>query len=218
MSDAVHRHSGTVQKLVALAGLVAIAALLVQTLTADASRPLRIVAEPTPVAIVDVGRIFEQIDERSEWDVRIEALKGSIQQEAANRQATMERRLAESEKAATPEDRQKIRDEVALMQLRFEQWAAVKGSEVDREESLKWRSIYRNLRREAARVAEAEGYAMVMVDDTVGEISTTPGTQMSLQQQVLEQITNRRLLYATNTVDISDQIVVRMNNAANVAP
>ena len=218
MSDAVHRHSGTVQKLVALAGLVAIAALLVQTLTADASRPLRIVAEPTPVAVVDVGRIFEQIDERSEWDVRIEALKGSIQQEAANRQATMERRLAESEKAATPEDRQKIRDEVALMQLRFEQWAAVKGSEVDREESLKWRSIYRNLRREAARVAEAEGYAMVMVDDTVGEISTTPGTQMSLQQQVLEQITNRRLLYATNTVDISDQIVVRMNNAANVAP
>ena len=100
MSDAVHRHSGTVQKLVALAGLVAIAALLVQTLTADASRPLRIVAEPTPVAVVDVGRIFEQIDERSEWDVRIEALKGSIQQEAANRQATMERRLAESEKEA----------------------------------------------------------------------------------------------------------------------
>ena len=40
MSDAVHRHSGTVQKLVVLAGLVAIAALLVQTLTADASRPL----------------------------------------------------------------------------------------------------------------------------------------------------------------------------------
>ena len=82
-----------------------------------------------------------------------------------------------------------------------------------------WRPLnHRNLRREAARVAENEGYAMVMVDDTVGEISTTPGTQMSLQQQVLEQITNRRLLYATNTVDISDQIVVRMNNAANVAP
>lgn len=218
MSDAVHRHSGTVQKLTVLAGLVAVAALLFQTLTVNASRPIRVVADPTPVAVVDVGRVFEQIDERSEWDVRIEALKGSIQQEAANRQATMERRLAESEKAATPEDRQKIRDEVALMQLRFEQWAAVKGAEVDREESLKWRSIYRNLRREAARVAEAEGYAMVMVDDTVGEITTAPGTQVSLQQQVLEQITNRRLLYATKTVDISDQIVVRMNNAANAAP
>jgi len=59
---------------------------------------------------------------------------------------------------------------------------------------------------------------MVMVDDTVGEITTAPGTQVPLQQQVLEQITNRRLLYATKTVDISDQVIVRMNNAANAAP
>ena len=130
----------------------------------------------------------------------------------------MQRRLAESEQASDPEQRQKIRDEVALMQIRFEEWARVKNAEVDREESLKWRSIYRNLQREAARVAENEGYAMVMVDDTVGEITTTPGTQVPLQQQVLEQITNRRLLYATKTVDISDQVIVRMNNAANAAP
>ena len=84
----------------------------------------------------------------------------------------MDKRLKESEQAATPEDRQRIRDEVALMQLRLEQWGALKTAEVDREESLKWRSIYRNLRRESQRVAEAEGYEMVMVDDSVGDVQT----------------------------------------------
>ena len=218
MSDAVLRHPRTIHRISAFAGIVAVVVVLVHTLSVDASRPIRVVAEPTPVALVNVARVFDQIGERSEWDIRIEALKTSIRETASSRQATMQRRLAESEQATDPDERQKIRDEVALMQIRFEEWARVKNVEVDREESLKWRSIYRNLRREAARVAENEGFAMVMVDDTVGEISTSPGSQIPLQQQVLEQITNRRLLYATKTVDISDQVIVRMNNAANAAP
>lgn len=218
MSDAVHRHSNTMHRLTAIAGLAAVVVLLFQTLSVDASRPIRVVAEPTPIAVVNIGTIFEQVDERAEWDVRLDALKAAIQEEAAGRQASMERRIEESNNADDPEDRQKIRDEVALMQLRFEQWATLKSAEVDREESLKWRSLYRNLRREAARVAEAEGYAMVMVDDAAGEITTTPGTKITLQQQVLEQIMKRRLLHTTPTIDISDQVVVRMNNAANAAP
>ena len=130
----------------------------------------------------------------------------------------MERRLAESESAPDADDRQRIRDEVALMQLRFEQWANVKSGEIDREESLKWRSIYRNMKREAARVAEAEGFALVMVNDSIGDIQTTSGNQTPLQQQVVEQIMDRRVLFARETIDISDQVIVRMNNAANAAP
>lgn len=218
MIDDTPRRPRTPRRLAGPITLAIAAAVLLHTLTVDASRPMRIVAEPTPVATVDVSRVFEQIDERSDWDVRIETLKGTIQQEAATRRAAMERRLEESEKSATPEERQRIRDEVALMQLRLEAWASVKQAEVDREESLKWRSIYRNLRREAQRVAESEGYAMVLVDDSVGDIRTVGQSQVSLQQQVLEQITNRRILFAANAIDVTDQVIVRMNNAANTAP
>lgn len=218
MSDAPARTSRSLSRLAGPLALALVAAFMLQTLAVDASRPLRIVADATPVATVDVSRVLEQIDERSEWDIRIETLKASIQQEAATRRAAMERRLAESEEAATPDDRQRIRDEVALMQLRLEAWGTVKEAEIDREESLKWRSIYRNLRREAQRVAEAEGYAMVLVDDSVGEIRTATQSQMPLQQQVLEQITNRRILFATNGIDVTDQVIVRMNNAANTNP
>ena len=203
-----------------LAGPTALAVslvLLVHTMSVNASRPAVVKADPTPVAVVEVARVLDQIDEKSEWEVRIEALKGSIQQEGASRQKAMERRLEESESATSPEQRQIIRDEVALMQLRLEQWANMKAVEIDREQSLMWRSIYRNLRKEAERVAEAEGYSLVLVDDSGGEIRTQSGTQVPLQTQVLQQITSRRILFAANMTDISDQVIVRMNNAV-VAP
>jgi Skp family chaperone for outer membrane proteins len=212
--------SPSTHRLSRLAGPTALAVslvLLVHTMSVNASRPANVKADPTPVAVVEVARVLDQIDEKSEWEIRIEALKASIQQEGSSRQQAMERRLEESENATSPEQRQQIRDEVALMQLRLEQWANMKAVEVDREQSLMWRSIYRNLRKEAERVAEAEGFALVLVDDSGGEIRTQSGTQVPLQTQVLQQITSRRILFAANMTDISDQVIVRMNNAV-VAP
>lgn len=212
-SPSTHRLS----RLAAPTALAVSLVLLVHTMSVNASRPTTVQADPTSVAVVEVSRVLDQIDEKSEWEIRIDALKSAIQQEGVSRQQAMERRLAESESATSPEQRQDIRDEVALMQLRLEQWANMKAVEVDREQSLMWRSIYRNLRREAERVAEAEGYALVLVDDSGGEIRTQSGTQVPLQTQVLQQITSRRILFAANMTDISDQIIVRMNNAV-VAP
>ncbi len=218
MTDATTNRPTRIRGFLTPVSLVLLGVLCLHTLTVEGSRPRLVAADPTPVAVVDVSRVLEQIDERSDWDIRIEALRGSIQREAAKRREAMDKRLKESEQAETAEDRQRIRDEVALMQLRLEQWGALKTAEVDREESLKWRSIYRNLRRESQRVAEAEGYEMVMVDDSVGDVQTMPQSKVPLQQQVLEQITNRRVLFAANAIDITDQVIVRMNNAANAAP
>ncbi len=186
---------------------------LFQSVNANASRPTIMQAAPTAVAVIDVGRLTDEIDEAGEWDMKLEALQSSMNSEGQEAQAAMERRLKESEGTEDVEKRQEIRDEVALMQLQLEQWAKFKGQELDRERSLKWQSIYRNLRREAQKVAEADGYELVLVNDSAGEIRTQAGTQASMEQQVLTQILNRRILYSGSTIDITDQVVVRMNNA-----
>ena len=61
MLDAVDRHPGTMYRISALAGIVAVVVVLVQTLTVDASRPIKVIAEPTPVALVNVAKAFDQI-------------------------------------------------------------------------------------------------------------------------------------------------------------
>lgn len=187
-------------------------AVLAYTSTVDASKPAGWTAAG-PTAVVNVAKVFEEIEERLNWDIRIESLRASIESEARDRSQAMERRLKESEESTDPDARQKIRDEVALMQLRLEQWGNAKTREIDREESLKWRSIYRNLLRETERVADAEGIDIVLVDDSVGELRTENNAQVSLQAQVLQQVSNRRVLFAKETIDITDQVIIRMNNA-----
>lgn len=186
--------------------------LLAYTASVDASKPAGWTAAG-PTAVVDVAKVFEEIEERTNWDIRIESMRASIESEARSRSQAMERRLKESEAITDPDERQKVRDEVALMQLRMEQWGNAKTREIDREESLKWRSIYRNLLRETKRVAEAEGIEVVLVDDSETEIRTENNQQVPLQAQVLQQISTRRVLFAKNTVDITDQVIIRMNNA-----
>ena len=191
-----------------LAGCV----VLAYASSVNASRPAGWTAAGQ-TAIVDVAKVFEEIEERINWDIRIESMRSSIEAEARSRSQAMERRLKESETLTDPDARQKMRDEVALMQLRLEQWGNAKAREVDREEALKWRSIYRNLMRETKRVAEAEGIDIVLVDDSGSEIRTENNAQVPLQAQVIQQITTRRVLFAKNTIDITDQVIIRMNNA-----
>ena len=73
-----------------------------------------------------------------------------------------------------------------------------------------------NLLRETRRIAEAEGVEIVLVDDSASEIRTENNAQVSLQAQVLQQISTRRVLFAKNTIDITDQVIVRMNNAVGL--
>lgn len=194
--------------------IVVVALALAYTVSVEASRPYVVQATPTAVAVIDVSRLVQEIDERGEWDMRLESLQAAISKEAQDNQAAIERRLKESEGLEDGEERQNIRDEVALMQLRFEQWVQAKSQELDRERSLKWRSIYRNLRREASRVAETDGYELVLVNDASGDIRTDPNAKMPLEQQVLTQMLNRRILYSASPIDITEQVIVRMNNAA----
>ena len=194
--------------------IVVVALALAYTVSVEASRPYVVQAAPTAVAVIDVSRLVQEIDERGEWDMRLESLQAAISKEAQDNQAAIERRLKESEAMEDGQERQDIRDEVALMQLRFEQWVQAKSQELDRERSLKWRSIYRNLRREASRVAETDGYELVLVNDASGDIRTDPNAQMPLEQQVLTQMLNRRILYSASPIDITEQVIVRMNNAA----
>jgi hypothetical protein len=121
--------------------------------------------------------------------------------------------MAGTMEAAAESERMAIRDKVAFEQLQFEQWEAIKKIEVDRERALMWQSMYRNVRAECQKLAEAEGYDAILVNDGVGEIQLQRESKSPLEQQAQEQIVRRRVLYAGKSTDVTDQLVVRMNNA-----
>lgn len=197
----------TLAALAAAAGGAAIAALAGQATATARNAPA-----PTRVAVVDLVKVIERLDERSDWEVQIGALGKKVQEEFAARRKEIEGMADDLEKASEA-DRAALRDKVAFEQLRFEQWEQIKKIEIDRERALMWQSMYRNVRAESQKLAEAEGYDVVLVNDGVGEINLQRDGKAPLEAQAQEQIVRRRVLFAAKSVDVTDQLVVRMNNA-----
>jgi recombinational DNA repair protein RecT len=95
--------------------------------------------------------------------------------------------------------------------------------ETDREQALRWEGLYRTIVSEADKLAQSEGYQYVLVYDGTAEFQRDRRNQMPLAQQVVEQISRRRVLYAAKGDDLTEKLILRMNNArstptAPVAP
>jgi hypothetical protein len=56
-----------------------------------------------------------------------------------------------------------------------------------------------------------------MVNDGVTEVQLQRDAKVPLEQQAQEQIVRRRILFAARSTDVTDQLVVRMNNARAAA-
>ena len=196
----------------AIAAAAAAAGALLASWTHRADAVARPAPAPARVAVVDLVKVIERLNERSDWEVQIAALGKKIQEEFASRRKAIEDMAKQMEQAADGE-RNAIRDRVAFEQLQFEQWEQIKKIEVDRERALMWQSMYRNVRSESQKLADAEGYDIILVNDGVGEIQLQRESKTPLEAQAQEQIVRRRVLYAGKSTDVTDQLVVRMNNA-----
>ena len=201
-----------------LAALIVAAAAGAAAVSASyqAAATARMAPAPSRVATVDLVKVVERLTERSDWEVQITALGKRIQEEYSAKRKALEE-MARQMETAPEAQRAAIRDMLAFEQLQFEQWERIKKVEVDRERALMWQSMYRNIRAESQKLADAEGWDIVMVHDGVSEIQLQRDSKTPLEQQAQEQIVRRRVLYAARSTDVTDQLVVRMNNARTAA-
>ena len=201
-----------------LAALIVAAAAGAAAVSASyqAAATARMAPAPSRVATVDLVKVVERLTERSDWEVQITALGKRIQEEYSAKRKALEE-MARQMETAPEAQRAAIRDRLAFEQLQFEQWERIKKVEVDRERALMWQSMYRNIRAESQKLADAEGWDIVMVHDGVSEIQLQRDSKTPLEQQAQEQIVRRRVLYAARSTDVTDQLVVRMNNARTAA-
>jgi Skp family chaperone for outer membrane proteins len=197
-----------------LAGMIVAAAAgaVVAATSYNAGANARMAPSPTRVATVDLVKVIERLDERADWEVQITALGKKIQDEYSAKRKALEE-MARKMEGASEAERLELRDKLAYEQLQFEQWERIKKIEIDRERALMWQSMYRNIRTESQKLADAEGWDIVMVNDGVTEIQLQRESKSPLEQQAQEQIVRRRVLYAGKSTDVTDQLVVRMNNA-----
>jgi len=204
--------------LLALSAAVVAGAVLLAP-RAEALRPAFLAAPPTPVGVVNMASLFDRLDEAAEWDVKIKNLEAKFSEELQSRRAELEKLAKEIEPLPEGEDREKRLDGLRLKRLQAEQWSVMKDLELDRERSLKWQSIYRAVREGAAKLASEEKYELVLVDDSKLEIQPQRSKDSPpLEVQVRSQIAQIRVLHAAKTVDVTEKMIVLINNARASAP
>ena len=181
------------------------------------SRPVA-PAQATRIGSLNLAKVLDKLQEKSDWEAQLGALQNQMRDEADSRKKKLEAEVKQAASATDGAEQQRIAEQVVLEQLQLEQWATLKGGELDLENSLMWQSIYRHLREESAKLAESEDYDYIIVNDGTNEIMTSREAKVPLSQQELEQIGRRHIIFASPSTDISDKLIVRMNNTHATAP
>ena len=202
--------------IVVLASAVALAGYL--TGTAEARRTASFLAPPSAIGVVNMAAVFDRMNEAAEWDVKIKNLEARVGEELRARKLELETGAKQVDAMADgPEKDQKL-DALRLKKLQAEQWSVMKELELDRERSLKWQTIYRTIREGAAKLAEAEKFDLILVDDSRIDIATQRAKDAPpLEMQAKSQISALRILHAAKTIDVTDKLIVQINNSRGSA-
>jgi Skp family chaperone for outer membrane proteins len=172
----------------------------------------RIAAAPTAVASIDIQKVLEKISARADTEVEISRLASAFEKDITDRSKDLEARLKATEAMTDPAQIQSTRDALALENLQLREWTQLKGQELDRERALRFEALYREIRSEAQKLAQVEGYDYVLVNDGAADMKRDPRSKESYFEQVQQQIARRRVLVASAKDDITDKLVLRMNN------
>ncbi len=165
------------------------------------------------IATVDLSAVLEGLQQRAAADVVFETLRASTQAERQTRESRIAALKAQLADAVEPAARQQLEEQIALDTIENEFWLRFKKNELDVEWSLGRQDLYRSIQKAVKKMAEMQGYDLVIIDDSKQEFSVTGDSTVPRQIQLLQQMRMRRLLHASPAIDITNDLIAAMNNA-----
>lgn len=199
----------TVRRLVQVLPLLLVAVFIVAEVSG--ARPLR--AQPTAVATVDLARVLDGLDQRADAEVGLKTMADGIRAEREQRESDI-KAIQDRADAATDETvRMQHEEDAVKASLDYQAWIRFVQNKLDVERALLLQDLYRSITDAIADMAETEGWHLVIVDDSNSDLSWSEDSQLSREGQTLQKIRGRRVLYGSPIVDLTDQLVIRMNNA-----
>ena len=167
---------------------------------------------PTVVVTVDLQKVMDSLAERADLEAALNVQSQEILAERDRRQAEIEQLVKDLEDIVEGPDRDRLQEEVDLKVLQEMAWLRFIQLEIDVEKALMLENLYRNMKLNAAELAKINKIELIIVDDSSGDFEVVAGVQISRQEQIAEQISRRKILYRAQAIDITDDLIVRMNN------
>lgn len=166
----------------------------------------------TAIATFDLEKTFNALEEKKAGETELTRLAEDMKKqsdEKAKKLRQMEKELEDLQPGA-PKHRE-VMD--ALTQATYEYQSQVEFFRVklDIRRARLMKKVYLSIRKAAEQLAKERGYAVVFVDDSIARIP--PGNE----EETNRQISARRMVYTSPDVDVTDELISRMNQAFKMA-
>ena len=172
---------------------------------------------PPIVATVRIEPLFDGLHQRAEAKTMISALEEEIIAKQGQRQETINQLEIELEDVVAANRREELTDRIAMERMKHQFWFQEARMELEVEKALRLQELYKSVKEALADLAEAEGYDIVMLNDSSDDLPFDRESRMPAQIQILQQIATRKMLYLSPATDVTEDLVVRMNNAFRAA-
>ena len=195
------------QKLTMVFAMTTVIAIVVGYAAVAASSQMR---PPTVVVTFNIEQVTADLTERGDSEVKLRKLLTSIEDEKNLKFKAIEELNVAIESAADADRGVLLEnlDKLKLSAISFQRYAI---SQIDIERSLILRDLYLKIKKSVAEVADENGYDLVLISDNTRKILVNPNAKVSREFQVREQIEVKRIMFASNQIDITEQIVTHMN-------
>jgi Skp family chaperone for outer membrane proteins len=186
-------------------------------------RPIR--KQSAIVATVDLQRVFDGLEQRNDAVRKLQQMHADFQAERKEREGrinAMRDELRELVRAAgqnqpLPAEAQRLEEQMVLKHLRYQAWMRFMNDKFDVEYSLMLQDLFRTVRNAASTMADIEGYDLILLDDSKEELMVNPESRQTREAQIRQQMTARSILYARDAIDVTADLVERMNNEFRAA-
>jgi len=158
-----------------------------------------------PVAVVDLERLIDLLDEREKREADLQALGRRLEESVNTLRTRLQEKLDERQ-VASESRRAALFEEIVRLQTSLqaeEEYATRIAGELLTRLKV---DLYSKVLRSVKSYAESAGYDLVISDDSAGELPRSGGLQ-ALEVTMM----SRKVLFARGTVDITDAVANRMN-------
>ena len=196
-------HSSRPRIILLAAGLLAAAAFLVGVqAVAMHAMPL---LSPSVVATVDLEKTFNGLEEWSQAQATEADRVAKMQEEVNRHQETIS--MMEADLEDYPSGSDKYKDAVkkyTLEALELQGYVQFQQSRQEGRSQAIIFELYEKIKTAAQKLADEHGYDIILVNDSVVAIPEAT-------ENVIREISSRRVLFAREQMDITDQLIQSMN-------
>lgn len=166
-------------------------------------------AAPSRLAVVDVQKVFKSLDERSAIDAELTQQAERLQKEEQDRVTAIKAKQADADILSKESDAfQQAINDIERMTIELQAWRQLKQRRLEQERTLRVQDLYNKVLSGVERLAQREGYDMVLQKDT-------QDFRPENQQQLTAMILGRKVLYVSDKLEISDAVTQMLNNEYN---